>query len=97
MAQQQVSQQAAVRIVCVGWAGPTHNPPAPAGLYLASYDPDGNGGQGAAAWTDDPDRAMQFASMIEAHECYTAVPRCMPVRADGKPNRPLTAFSVMFD
>lgn len=94
---EKVSERTMTRIMCVGWAGPTDNPPAPAGFYLASYDPDGNGGQGAAAWTDDPDLAMQFATMAEAHACYTAVPVCRPVRADGKPNRPLTAFSVLFD
>ena len=51
---EKVTEQAVTRIVCMGWAGPTSNPPAPVGLYLASYDPDGNDGQGAAAWTDDP-------------------------------------------
>ena len=29
--------------------------------------------------------------------CYRAVPRNRPVRPDGKPNRPLTMFSVMFE
>ena len=91
-----VSEQTTIRIMCIGWAGQPQSA-APAGLYLASYDPDGNGGQGAATWTEDPDRALQFATMAEAHACYTAVSRRRPVRSDGKPNRPLTAFSVMFD
>jgi hypothetical protein len=92
-----VSEQTMTRIMCMGWAGPNADSPAPSGLYLASYDPEGNAGQGAAAWTDDPDLALQFPTMADANACYMAVPASRPVRRDGKPNRPLTAFSVMFD
>lgn len=91
-----IPERAVTRIMCLGWAGPSDQP-APAGLYLASYDPDGNDGQGAAVWTEDPDRALRFATMDDARQCYTAVPSSRPAHADGRPNRPLTAFSVLFD
>ena len=79
-----VTEQTTIRIMCIGWAGPSSEP-APSGLHLPRYDPDGNGGQGAAAWTEDPDRVLQFASMSEAHACYAAFPASRPVRPDGKP------------
>jgi hypothetical protein len=31
----------------------------------------------------------------EASACYRAVPRNRPLRPDGRPNRPLTMFTVM--
>jgi len=43
--------------------------------------------------TDDPTKAKQFASMAEATECWRSLgPGVRPW--DGKPNRPLTAFSI---
>jgi hypothetical protein len=69
----------------------------PVGSYLASYDPEANDGQGKATWTREPDQAMKFADGAAAAECYRAIPRNRPVRPDGKPNRPMTVFMVMFD
>ena len=53
-------------------------------------------GQGIAHWTRDPAQAMTFATAAAATECYRAVPHNRPLRPDGKPNRPLTMFSVAF-
>jgi hypothetical protein len=39
---------------------------------------------------------MTFATAAAATECYRAVPHNRPLRPDGKPNRPLTMFSVAF-
>jgi len=39
---------------------------------------------------------MTFATAEVATECYRAVPYNRPLRPDGKPNRPLTMFSVAF-
>jgi hypothetical protein len=87
---------AAVRVVLIAKAdGSTDG--LPVGCYLAYYDPEANDGHGAAEWTDDPARAMTFPGIIAAHTCYSAVPHSRPVRPDGKPNRPLTMFAVMFD
>lgn len=66
----------------------------PAGAYLASYDPEANDGQGRASWTEDPARALVFSNAAAAFECYRTVPVNRPIRPDGKPNRPLTLFSI---
>jgi hypothetical protein len=44
----------------------------------------------------DPAGAMTFATAQAATACYRAVPHGRPLRADRKPNRPLTMFSVAF-
>jgi hypothetical protein len=82
-----------IAIICEGF-GRSRGGGWPVGAYLASYDPEANDGQGDAVWTDDPARALLFESTAEAYELYRAVPRNRPLRADGKPNRPLTALSV---
>jgi hypothetical protein len=69
----------------------------PVGRYLAAYEAEANDGYGMATWTADRENAMTFASGAEAAACYQAIPRNRPVRADGKPNRPLTMFMMMFD
>jgi len=68
----------------------------PAGEYLARYDPEAFAGGGDAEFTTDPSRALRFAGMREALECTRAVPRACPMRADGKPNRPLTMFTLQY-
>jgi hypothetical protein len=68
----------------------------PVGNYLANYNPEGAGGNGIAEWTPDPTLAMTFASAEAAAACYDAVPHNRPLRPDGKPNRPLTVFTVAF-
>ena len=68
----------------------------PVGAYLASYDPEGDGGTGVATWTRDPAHAMTFATGEAATACYRAVPLNRPLRPDGRPNRPLTMFTVAF-
>jgi len=67
------------------------------GLYLKSYNPDGNFGAGAWEFTDNKNEARVFADHIEAHECWRAVSKVVPRRIDGKPNRPLTQFNVTFE
>jgi hypothetical protein len=67
----------------------------PVGWYLASYDADGNDGWGEATWTNNPAEAIAFTTAIEARACWTEQSRLRPLRPDGKPNRPLTAFSIL--
>jgi hypothetical protein len=83
-----------IRLVLVSLADGTTDG-VPVGCYLAACDPDGNDGHGLASWTPDPDRALTFATGIEATACYRAVPHTRPVRADGRPNQPLTMFTLM--
>lgn len=65
-----------------------------AGAWLVWYDPAGNDGTGDAGWSHDPADAARFTSE-EWAELYTAVPANRLVRPDGKPNRPITMFSLM--
>jgi hypothetical protein len=65
------------------------------GPYLEWSDPDANHGFGNERWTDDLAKAKKFKSFMAAMECWKAQSSVKPYRPDGKPNRPLTAFSVM--
>lgn len=70
----------------------------PSGMWLKSWDPDGGLDRGGRAeWTVNPRRALVFPSAREGFEAWRAVPRARPIRPDGKPNRPLTAYTVTFD
>jgi hypothetical protein len=71
------------------------------GKYLMEYDadrpgldPDGNPMLVHIVCTDDPMKAIQFHNLMEYHALWTKTPKRQPIRPDGKPNRPLTAFSV---
>jgi hypothetical protein len=84
-----------VRIVLISFTdGRTEG--LPVGSYLASYNPEGDGGNGVASWTRDPAQAMTFATSDAATACYRAVPLNRPLRSDGRPNRPLTRYTVAF-
>ncbi len=87
--------ETAVRIVLISRAdGRTEG--VPVGSYLASYNPEGDGGNGVVTWTRDPAQAMTFPTEAAATACYRAVPLNRPLRPDGKPNQPLTMFTVAF-
>lgn len=71
------------------------------GQYLKIYDPDKVGydvlGRPMLAYvvtTKDPSKAMQFADQLAAWECWRQLSGKQPIREDGHPNRPLTAFTV---
>ena len=68
--------------------------PDPSGLYVASYDPDGNGGLGDVALAGDIINAKIYANPTQASRDYLKVSAIRPTRADGQPNRPLTAYAV---
>jgi hypothetical protein len=71
------------------------------GQYLEEYDPGRNGhdphGRPMLAHvktTPDPHRAMRFKTAGEAMDLWQAVDPRQPTRPDGRPNRPLTAFTI---
>ena len=64
------------------------------GAFVKSYDPEAHDGRGFVEWTTDPDEAVIFHSPAQALRLYQQVPVTRPYRADGKPNRPLTAFTI---
>jgi len=75
------------------------------GQYVIEYDPSRTGTNpetGAPVplfhlvTTPDIDRATRFGP-AEAVHLYRAVDQRNPVRDDGEPNRPLTAFTVEFE
>jgi hypothetical protein len=67
------------------------------GQYLLKFDPDAFGGRGLVDWTPDKARAIRFASMEEAAVCWRRQSARVPLRDDGRPNRPLTAYSITFE
>lgn len=70
-------------------------------LYVRSFDPMWNGdgtGCGKVVLTHDPDLALQFKDKATAFAFWKQQSPTVPVRPDGKPNKPLTAFTVeLFD
>ena len=64
------------------------------GMYLARYEPEAYDGHGLAEWTEDPRKAIRFATAADAFSAWRATPITRPVRDDGAPNRPLSAYSI---
>jgi len=92
----------------VQYVGPTDSSPAPAGevfftpqslagMWVVRCDVDAYSGRGKLDATVDPDNAARFATMAEAMLYYRRQSTVQPLRADGKPNRPLTAYSVSIE
>jgi hypothetical protein len=68
------------------------------GEYLGRMDfEDCEPGECNLETTPDPERALHFKDIIAAREMWVTVDPRNPVRLDGKPNRPLTAFSVTIE
>lgn len=67
------------------------------GEYLQWADPDANKGMGDDRWTRDIEKAKQFATFADATACWQAQSTVKPIRPDGKPNRPMTAWSVTIE
>lgn len=63
--------------------------------YVMAYDPS-VGIHGAIDVTLDPAKALAFPGIEEAWRAWTEQSKSHPLRPDGKPNRPLTAFTVEF-
>lgn len=67
-----------------------------AGHYLASFDPDAHNGRGEIKTTREIAYALIFHDETTAFEFWKQQSSERPLRFDGKPNRPLTAYSVEF-
>jgi hypothetical protein len=71
------------------WVGP---------VYIKSYDPEAFDGRGDAMFTYDKEEAIKFEIKADAMKYWLQVPKSRPKRKDGRPNRPLTAFTIeIFD
>jgi hypothetical protein len=65
--------------------------------WLKAFDAEAFDGGGDAEFTDDPKEALRFKDLADAMATWKTQSRRRPLRADGRPNRPLTEFSVTFD
>ena len=82
-------------IKCWGIAGPfacSH-----VGQFLVTSDFEADEGRGHTTWTPDLTKAMRFRSKIAATKYWRTQSKTVPLRPDGKPNRPLTAFHVVIE
>jgi hypothetical protein len=61
--------------------------------YLKSYDPDGNDGHGDIELTNISSEAKQFEPGTTMDE-WMKISTTRPLRPDGKPNRPLSAYTI---
>lgn len=64
------------------------------GMFLAAFDPDVCDGMGYTKWTRVKQEALRFPDFRTAMEIWRAQSTVRPLRTDGKPNRPLTAYTV---
>lgn len=68
-----------------------------AGKYVVNYDPSPDGvplGECVLVVDEDVQRAKRYPDAFAAGNEWKRVDTRQPIRADGRPNRPLTAFSV---
>lgn len=64
------------------------------GRYVVAFDPDAYDGLGDVQTSADPHQAIKFNEAIDAWNLWRKVSTKRPRRADGKPNKPMTAFTI---
>lgn len=82
--------------------GMVHGQPTPYdGQYLLDYDPGRDGADpnglpmlAHVVTTPNPGEAKRYHDLAAVHAEWTRVDPRQPVRSDGRPNRPLTAFTI---
>jgi hypothetical protein len=67
------------------------------GQFLESFDHDAYDGRGYGEYTARPSKAKHFNSYGEALDFWGKRSTVKPLREDGKPNRPLTALTVVIE
>ena len=67
------------------------------GNYLKWADVEAFEGRGDAVFTSKIANAQRFATFEAATEFWKQQSKTRPLRPDGKPNRPLTAFNVTIE
>jgi hypothetical protein len=82
-----------IRIVANMWAELQGRDPAE-GQYLQSMDFEAHGGRGHMTTTRDVRKAMLFLTAGDAMAYWQTQSKTVPLRDDGKPNRPLTAYTI---
>lgn len=96
------AQQRKWIIVCQGFANPKFVCPI-IGQFLEWYRPNDPGDQNLSGWTTDLEKAMKFDSVTDAWATWNLErtvekePGAGRMFDDGKPNKPLTAFTVAIE
>ncbi|HEX5813338.1 MAG TPA: hypothetical protein VFY38_14620 [Pseudonocardia sp.] len=67
------------------------------GVWVAFYDPDADNGTGCATVTVDRDQALRFDDVLAATTFLNQTSTVRPTRPDGRPNRPLTAWTIALE
>jgi hypothetical protein len=68
------------------------------GSYVSAFDPEAHDGRGSMSATFDKSEAKKFDNAADAMEFYRQQSKTHPIReTDGKPNRPLTAYTVSIE
>lgn len=69
----------------------------PIRAFLKSFDVDAGNDSltGIVAVTDNLKDALRFANIGSVLECWRLQSRRVPLRPDGEPNRPLTAYTII--
>ena len=62
--------------------------------YLVDFDPDAYAGRGSIRTSFKLAEAKRFADFVDLMEEWKRPSIVLPRRPDGKPNRPLTAFTI---
>lgn len=65
-------------------------------LFIESYDVNAMDGVGAATLTEHEADALRFDNFQAAFDAWKTQSTLQPLRDDGQPNRPLTAYTVEF-
>ena len=79
-----------IRIIAPALGGPDPL----SGTWLKSFDPNARNGRGLIVGTTDRNEAHRFEDAGAAMECWRQVSTTHPTRLDGRPNRPLTAYTI---
>jgi hypothetical protein len=66
-------------------------------VWLKAYDASTPDGRGKITTTTVQAEALRFDDLPAAFECWKTTSTTVPLRDDGKPNRPLTAFTITFE
>jgi hypothetical protein len=64
------------------------------GCWLASYDVDARDGLGSVTVTTKPEMALRFPDAGAVFAAWREESTVRPLRDDGKPNRPVSAFTI---
>lgn len=68
-----------------------------AGHYLKKFDHEYDNGVGFGVFTPHRRKAKRFDTREELFEFWKRQSKRRPIRADGQPNRPLTALTVTIE